>query len=311
VVNFATLPPEINSGRMYSGLGSGSMTEAATAWDRLATRLYTTVADYGAVTSKLAARSEGPAATAIAQAAAPYMDWLNAAAAQAQHAASQIAAAVSAHETALAAMVPPPVIEANRAQRRSLALTNCLGQTSPAIADTEADYEQMWAQDSDAMYAYADASADASTMAAFTSPPATAGPARHDATITWAVTAAPDVVSAGHQVMSTIPEALRALSSSPLTTCEGALSPMTSALSKLSSLSAPLDFAISHLNCLNKAAALRSLFPKPTGASGTPVTAGVGRATSISSLSVPQAWTAATPSPDTEELQPGWVGEPT
>jgi PPE-repeat protein len=310
-MNFATLPPEINSGRIYAGPGSGPMTEATTAWDRLASRLYTTVADYRAVTSKLVARSEYLAAMAIAQAAAPYMDWLNAAAAQAQHAATQLVAAMSAHETALAAMVPPPAIEANRAHRRSLALTNCLGQTSPAIADTEAEYERMWAQDCDAMYAYADASAAASTVTPFTSPPMTAGPARHDATVTWAMTAAPDVVSAGHQVMSTIPEALRALSSSPLTTFEGALSPVTSALSKLSSLSAPLDFAINNLNCLNKAAALRLLFPKPTGASGAPVTAGVGRATSISSLSVPQAWAKATPGPDTEELQPGWVGEPT
>ena len=38
-MNFATLPPEINSGRMYEGPGSGTMTEAATAWDRLAIRL--------------------------------------------------------------------------------------------------------------------------------------------------------------------------------------------------------------------------------------------------------------------------------
>jgi PPE-repeat protein len=35
-MHFATLPPEINSGRMYSGPGSGSMISAATAWDELA-----------------------------------------------------------------------------------------------------------------------------------------------------------------------------------------------------------------------------------------------------------------------------------
>ena len=315
-MDFATLPPEINSRRLYAGPGSGSMTEAVTAWERIATRLYTTVADYRAVTAKLAARWDGPAATAMTKAAAPYIDWLNAAAAKAQHAATQIAAAVSAHETALAAMVPPPVIEANRAQRRSLASTNCLGQTSPAIAATEADYEQMWAQNSDAMYTYADAAADAATvtpfmtpfMTPFTAPPTTAGPARQ-ASRTWAMTAAPDVISAGHQVMSTIPEALQALSSSPLTAWEGLLSPVTSPLSKLSSLSAPSDFAISHLSCLNKAAAVRSLYPNPGGGSGAPVTAGFGRATSISTLSVPQAWTKATPGPDTGELQAGWVCE--
>jgi len=314
-MNFATLPPEINSGRMYEGPGSGTMTDAVTAWDRLATRLYTAVADYRAVTSKLAARWECPASTAMTQAATRYTDWLNAAAAQAEQAATRAAAAVSAHETAFAAVVPPPVIDANRALRRSLATTNCLGQTSPAIADTEADYEQMWAQDADAMYAYASASAGASTMAPFSSPPSTAGRTPQGAAVTqasatWAVTSAPELISAGYQVVSTIPEALQALSSSPLTTFDASLSSVSSSLSKLSSLSAPLDFAINRLNSLNKAAALRTLLPDPRGACSAAITAGLGRGTSIGTLSVPWAWVMETTiSPVTVEPQRDWVSE--
>ena len=64
-MNFATLPPEINSGRMHRGPGPGSMTEAATAWEQLATRLYTAAADYRAVTSRVAAACAGPASAAI------------------------------------------------------------------------------------------------------------------------------------------------------------------------------------------------------------------------------------------------------
>src|ERR1700739_94049 len=109
-MNFATLPPEINSGRMYDGPGSGSMTEAATAWERLAMRLCTAPADYRAVTS------------AMTEAAAPYVDWLTATAEYAERAATRAAAAASAHETALAAMVPPPDIDGHRAQRRSRAV---------------------------------------------------------------------------------------------------------------------------------------------------------------------------------------------
>jgi PPE-repeat protein len=284
-MNFATLPPEINSGRMYEGPGSGSMTEAATAWQRLATRLCTAAADYHAVTSKLAA--------AMTEAAAPYIEWLTAAAAHAERAATQAAAAASAHETALAAIVPPPVIDANRAQRKSLACRNCLGQTSPAIADAEAEYERMWAQDADAMHAYAGASADASTMTPFTSPPATAGRADPGTATTWAVKSAPELVSAGQQVMTAIPEALQALSVSPQTTLDVPLSPVTSSLSKLSSLSAPSGFAISHLNSLNKAAALRWFLPGQGGARGAAVTAGFGRGMSIGTLSVPHAWSIA------------------
>jgi PPE-repeat protein len=290
-MNFATLPPEINSGRMYEGPGSGSLTEAATAWEHLATRLYTAAADYRAVTSKLALWA-GPQSAAITDAVAPYTDWLNAAATHAERAATRAAAAASAHETALAAMVTPAAIDANRARRRTLAKANCLGHTSAAIADAEADYERMWARDADAMYAYAGASADASTLTPFTSPPTTAPPSA-----TWAAKSAPELISAGHQVMSTVPEALRAVSLSPLATFDASLLPVTSPLSRLSSLGVPSDFAIKHLNSLNKAAALRWLLPNQGGARGTPTIAGFGRGMSIGPLSVPRAWAATATAP--------------
>ncbi|MCV7394002.1 PPE domain-containing protein, partial [Mycobacterium paraseoulense] len=39
--DFGALPPEINSGRMYAGPGSGPMMVAAAAWDVLAAELGT------------------------------------------------------------------------------------------------------------------------------------------------------------------------------------------------------------------------------------------------------------------------------
>jgi len=303
-MNFPMLPPEINSGRMYGGPGPESMIAAVTAWDRLATGLSCAAADFRAVTSKLAA-----------EATAPYIDWLNCAAKQAEYTATQAKTAVSAHEAALAAMVPPPAIDANRAQRASLAKANCLGQSSPAIADAEAEYEQMWAQDTEAMYAYARASADVSTLTPFSSPPPPtdpSGPARQGAGIakaagSWALTAAPEVISTGSHVMSTIPEALKALSSSPLATFDTSLSSVTSSLSKLSSLSTPSGVAISHLNSLNRAAALNtaaalnSLIPN-VGRSGGATDSGLGRGISIGTVWVPKAWArAAGPRPVTEE----------
>jgi PPE-repeat protein len=290
------------------------MTEAAAAWDTLAARLYARLADYRSVTSKLAQAWQDAAATKMTEAAAPYADWLDTTAARAAHAATQAKTAASAFESALAAVVPLTVIEANRARRISLASTNCLGQTSPAIADTEAEYDQMWVRDAEAMNTYAAASADASMVTPFSSPAAAAGPGREGVVGTWAATSAREVMSAGHQVMSAIPEALQAFSSSPLTSVDASLSSVTSPLSKLSSLTAPLDFALTHLSSLNKAAALetaaalRSLSTKPGGAGGAAVTAGFGRATSIATLSVPQAWTTATPTL-TVELHMGWVCE--
>jgi PPE-repeat protein len=291
-MNLTALPPEIISGQIHDGPGSRSMAEAATAWSRLATRLYTAVADYRAVTSKLAAGWEGP--TDAPEGAGPYIDWLNATAIRAEQAATRAAAAASAHETALAATVPPSVIGANRAQRRSLARADALGLGGPAIGDTEADYERMWAQDVAAMYAYAETSADAAAITPFTLPPdAGRGAAVTPAERSWALESAPDVVSAGRQVISAAPAALRALSLSPLATFDVSLASVTCPLSKLSSLTAPSGVAIAHLNSLNKAAALRCLLRSRRGVRDTTVTAGAGRATSVGRLSVPRTWTAA------------------
>ncbi|MCA2235113.1 PPE domain-containing protein, partial [Mycobacterium intracellulare] len=90
-MDFATLPPEINSALMYSGPGAGSMVAAAAAWDKLAARLCTAAADYRAVTAKLAAQWEGPAPSALRE-AARYVDWLDANAARSQEAAVQLGA---------------------------------------------------------------------------------------------------------------------------------------------------------------------------------------------------------------------------
>jgi PPE-repeat protein len=177
MLDFGVLPPEINSGRMYSGPGPGSMLAAAAAWDGLATELRSGAASYGSVVSGLTSGSWlGPASASMAAAAAPYVEWMSSTAAQAEEAATQAKAAVTAYETAFAATVPPPLIAANRAQLMALIATNFFGQNSPAIAATEAQYGEMWAQDAAAMYGYAGASATASVVTPFSPPPQTTSP---------------------------------------------------------------------------------------------------------------------------------------
>src|SRR5689334_18039333 len=154
-MNFLVLPPEINSARMYLGAGSGPMLAAATAWDGLAAELGSASSSFGSVTSGLAnAVWQGPAATAMAAAAAPYAGWLSAAAAQAEGAAGQARAAASAFEAAVAATVHPGMVSANRNAFVQLVMSNLFGQNAPAIAAAEAHYEQMWAQDVAAMVGY-------------------------------------------------------------------------------------------------------------------------------------------------------------
>ncbi len=215
-MDFGALPPEINSGRMYAGPGSESMLAAAAAWDGLAAQLRSTAGSYSSTVSGLAADWQGPSSAAMTAAAGPYAGWLNATAAQAEQTAAQARAAAAAYETAFAATVPPPVIAANRAALASLVATNTIGQNVPAIAATEAQYADMWAQDAAAMYGYAGQSAAAAQVTLFTSPPHTTDPSGSTAqSATVAQTAATSVgtgaQSALAQPMSAAPSALQAL----------------------------------------------------------------------------------------------------
>jgi triacylglycerol lipase len=90
----------------------------------------------------------------MTNAVARYVDWLGGTAAQAEQSAAQARAAATAFEAALATIVDPGSITANRGQLVSLVTSNLFGQNAPAIAAAEAEYEQMWAQDVAAMSGY-------------------------------------------------------------------------------------------------------------------------------------------------------------
>jgi PPE-repeat protein len=170
-MDFAILPPEINSARMYAGAGSGPMLAAASAWDALAAELHSTASAYqSAITGLTAGPWLGPSATMMAQAAAPYVMWMRMTAAQAEQTANQAVAAAAAYETAFAGTVPPPVIAANRSLLAALVASNFFGQNTSAIAATETQYSEMWAQDTGAMQSYAGASAAATRLQRFNSP---------------------------------------------------------------------------------------------------------------------------------------------
>jgi len=212
-MDFATLPPEVNSGLMYAGPGSGPIIAAATSWDSLATEVSSAAGDYGSVISGLTSGPwQGPASASMVAAAAPYVSWMNATAAQAEQAADQAKAAASAYEAAFTATVAPPVIAANRTLLASLVASNVLGQNTPAIATTEAHYAEMWAQDAAAMYGYAGSSAAASTLTPFAAPPATTTVSQ----ATGAGTSAPL-----SQLVTSVPAALQGLASPVTSTSSG------------------------------------------------------------------------------------------
>lgn len=238
-MDYGTLPPEINSGRMYTGPGPGPMLAAAAAWDQLGAELHSTAASYASAIENLTAGTwQGPSAIAMAAAVGPYVSWISATAARADQAAAQAKIAVGAYETAFAATVPPPVIAANRALLLSLIATNILGQNTPAIAATEAQYLEMWAQDAAAMYGYAGSSSAATQLTPFTEPPQTtnaAGSSLQGAAVTQATGTATgsDIGSQLSHLVTSVPTALQNLA-----TTVGA-APTTGSTSLLQGLAVP------------------------------------------------------------------------
>lgn len=166
------VPPEINSGRMYAGLGSASLMESAAAWQGLSAQLGSAAAAFGAVIEALTGTAWlGPSSVTMALAAAPYVVWMIATAEQCQAAAGAAAAAAAAFEAARAGVVPPPVIAENRAQLAALVATNFMGFNTPAIMANEAHYGQMWSQDTATMYGFAGQAAGITgTLIPFTPP---------------------------------------------------------------------------------------------------------------------------------------------
>ena len=245
-MDFGALPPEINSGRMYSGAGPGPLLTAAATWDELADELTSTASSYQSVVEGLGNSWQGPSSTSMAAAAAPYVAWMNATAAQAEETATQARAAVAAYEAAFAATVPPPVIVANRTLLMALIATNILGQNTPAIAATEAHYMQMWAQDAAAMYGYAGSASAATQLTPFTEPPQTTNPAAEPLQAA-AVTQSTSTSTASNlgteltQFIDSLPTALQNLANgllqSPTTASGNLLSGLS--LPQLTSLSLP------------------------------------------------------------------------
>jgi PPE-repeat protein len=232
MVDFGALPPEVNSARMYMGPGASSLQVAASAWNGLAAELQSAAQGYETTITQLASDEwNGPASAAMASAAQPYITWLQETATQAEQSAAQAQAAVAAYEQAFAATVAPPLVAANRAETAAAVQANIFGQYTPLIAQLEAQYGQMWAQDAAAMYGYAGQSASASQVTPFATPAATTNPggtatqaaAVSQATGTSAATSSQSILQ---QLTSSMPSSLQSLASPAATSAAPTTTPL-------------------------------------------------------------------------------------
>ncbi|WP_343571831.1 PPE family protein [Mycobacterium sp.] len=348
MLDFGALPPEINSGRLYAGPGSGPIMAAASAWQAMAGQLESVVRGYSAVISGLQGESwSGNAASAMADAAAPYVEWMATAAEKAEQTAGQARAAAAAYELTLAATVPPALVAANRAQYAALVMANIFGQYTAHIAAAETAYADMWAQDAQAMYSYASASSTATELSPFANPPETTTATGHSAQAAAVTQAAGSsgsttAQSTLSQLLASVPKQLQSLATSgSLTAATDPSSSILTAFGNANTLTGPADLTAAFSRTATsggsfltqvyrtalQAQDLPEIAEEGEAAAGKAaggakaatqawmaegmersVLAGVGKAEPIGALSVPQTWASAIPGGSTARM-PQWLSE--
>src|SRR6202453_437326 len=175
-MEFTTLPPEVISALIHSGPGAESLANAAAAWQQLSANLEDAADNYAASLSSMDQAWHGPSSAAMFQSVTPYVTWLRTTAQQAQQTAAAAQTAASAFNSVQASVVPTATVAANRTRLARLLATNGFGRNLPAIAQTESEYQTMWANNSAAMIRYQAASSQASTLPQLTSPTSTTNP---------------------------------------------------------------------------------------------------------------------------------------
>lgn len=176
-MDFGLLPPEVNSSRMYSGPGPESMLAAAAAWDGVAAELTSAAVSYGSVVSTpivepwmAGGGRDGGRGNAVCGVAGRH----GGAGEGDGHTGEGSGGSVWDGVRDDGATI---LVAANRSRLMSLVAANILGQNRAAIAATQAEYAEMWAQDAAVMYSYEGASAAASALPPFTPPVQGTGPA--------------------------------------------------------------------------------------------------------------------------------------
>jgi len=316
-MDFAVLPPEVNSARIFAGAGSGPLFTAAVAWAGLAADLQASAASFASVIGALTSGPwAGPASLSMVAAASPYVGWLDTAASRAELSAGQARAAATAFEAALTATVHPAAVTANRVSLMSLIATNLLGQNAPAIAATEFDYVEMWAQDVTAMVGYhAGAASAAAALTPFVSPPISlSGLASQLAgSASAALSTAPGMVSGLKAAVSAVPvQSLMSVAQIGMYPASMMLSPMMSLAQSAHAGTTGLAGTAMGLADMPKfvgetAPALKGL----GGAAGAGVSAGLGQARMVGPMSVPPTWTGSLPTRMASAVLSGSGANPT
>jgi PPE-repeat protein len=168
---YAALPPEVNVGRLLAGAGPGPMFAVAAGYTAIAQAAESLAAASEAQVNSLMTTWRGVSADRAVPSFRRHVAWLHELAARAEATAAQATTVANSYTTAVASSPTLVELAVNRVTLIALIATNILGQNTPAITVTEADYMRMWGQAAGAMSAY-DAETTANTSALTVPPPA-------------------------------------------------------------------------------------------------------------------------------------------
>ena len=343
--DFAARTPEINSALMYSGAGAGPLMAASSSFSALSSELSSNAASYESIISQLGSQWTGPSSTAMAASAQTYITWLTTTSAQLQDAAAAATSSAAAYEAAHAATIPPAVVAANRAQLAALVATNILGQNTPAIAANEALYGEFWAQDAAAMYGYSAAASTASSaLTPLTDPTDNTNPAaqgQQAAAVSQATSSNGSSAALNNALGST--QSAASSAASPAASSAQGIGGVLSGLNSLFGVpivsntiynfgvtlawntammtatlpllghflaGSPFGVMISDTTPLGAGLGFGTTLAGASSGAGGATLAGMGSASSVGGMSVPAAWSAATPATtvgDTALAGSGWT----
>ena len=164
-------PPEVNAGRYDAGVGPAGWVASAAEWGLMAAMVTEAIAALGLQVGSLTGQWEGLASQRFGAVTVPYAEWLTEMAGVATLNAQRSFGVVEAYAAGRTAMVPLPVILANRVAARTAQLAGVLGAPNTEMVRLEIEYAGFWSHNATVMTGYDAAVTTATTPTPVRPPP--------------------------------------------------------------------------------------------------------------------------------------------